>query len=386
METTILEKLYKVPDYRVGNAIRHELSDVLMIAILTFLSNGDGYAAMYIFGKTHEQELKKYLSLPNGIPSQDTFEHIFAKLKPKALASVLREYIGDVRAVATQNGLSRVLAGVDGKTLRGSKGSDKKAKHIVTAFASELRIVLGEVAIEEKSNEITAIPKLLEMFCQKGMIITIDAMGTQTDIADTIIRMKADYVLSVKKNQPALYSDVSVAMESLEYNATGENKTKMIADGLYERTAEKGHGRYEVRECYLSFDLSLLSTADKWKGITGFGVIVSKRENLSKADSIPITHREYFIFSVKDTNATEMLHIKRSHWAIENNLHWSLDVTLREDASRARLGNSPENLNILRKEALHLVRADDSFKASAKGKLYRCSLSLDYALSVIGLK
>ena len=221
-----------------------------------------------------------------------------------------------------------MLVGVDGKTLRGSKGSGKKAKHIVTAFASELHIVLGEIATDEKSNEITAIPKLLELFCQKGMIITIDAMGTQTDIADKIIRMKADYVLSVKKNQPTLFSDVSVAMESLEYNAAGENKAKLKAAGLYERTAEKGHGRYEVRECYLSFDLSLLSTDDEWKGITGFGMIVSKRENLSRADSIPIIHREYFVFSLKGTNATEMLHIKRSHWAIENNLHWSLDVIL----------------------------------------------------------
>ena len=240
MESTILEKLNKVPDYRVGNAIRHVLSDVLMIAMLTFLSNGDGYAAMYIFGVTHEQELKKYLCLPHGIPSQDTFEHIFAKLNPKALSSVLREYIGDMRAVATQNGLSRMLVGVDGKTLRGSKGSG----NIVTAFASELCIVLGEIATDEKSNEITAIPKLLELFCQKGMIITVDAMGTQTDIADTIIRMKSDYVLSVKKNQPTLFSDVSVATESLEYIATGENMTKLKAAGLYKRTAEKGHGRY----------------------------------------------------------------------------------------------------------------------------------------------
>lgn len=386
MERTIQEKLSKVPDYRIGNAIRHKLSDILMIGLLTFLCNGDGYAAMRVFGLTHEEELGKYLELPNGIPSQDTFEHVFAKLNPKALSSVLREYLSDLKVEALNNGCSKMLVGIDGKTLQGSKGLGKKAKHIVTAFASELRLVLGEVATEEKSNEITAIPKLLEMFCKKDMIITIDAMGTQTDIADAIIDKKANYVLSVKKNQPTLWNDISLAMEELEYSATKAYKAKMKEAGLYERTTEKSHGRYEVRECYINSDISLLSTACDWRGITGFGMIVSRREELSKPDKIPSINREYFIYSIDATSAAEMLYIKRTHWSIENNLHWCLDVILREDSSRARLDNSPENLNILRKEALCLVRADDSFNASAKAKIYRCSLCLDYALTVAGVK
>ena len=386
MEPTVLEKLNKVPDYRRGNAIKHVLSDILMVGLLTFLCNGDGYAAMHIFGVTHEQELKKFLFLPHGIPSQDTFEHVFAKLNPKALAAVLREYVSDIKTIAMNNGYKKVLAGIDGKTLRGSKGADKRAKHVVTAFASELRLILGELAVDEKSNEITAIPKLLEMFCQKGMIITIDAMGTQTDIAETIIKKKADYVLSVKKNQPTLFNDVSLAMEALEYAATTETKAIMKAHGLYERTAEKGHGRYEVRECYICCDLSLLSTAHDWSGIKGFGMIVSNREELGSTKKLPTVNREYFIYSIQTPTAADMLHIKRTHWAIENNLHWCLDVILKEDSSRARTDNSPENLNILRKEALQLVRADTSFVASAKSKIFRCSLSLDYALSVVGVK
>ena len=386
MEPTMLEKMSKVPDYRKGNAVKHILSEILVMGILTFVCNGDSYAAMHIFGVTHEKELRKYLSLPNGIPSQDTFEDVFAKLKPKALTSVLREYLSDIKVAAMQNGCEHMLVGVDGKTLRGSKGLGKKAKHIVTAFASKVRLVLGEIAVDEKSNEITAIPKLLEMFCQKGMIITIDAMGTQTAIAEAIIDKKADYVLSVKNNQGTLFNDVSLAMEAMEYKSTKASKDELKEAGLYERTAEKGHGRYEVRECYINTDLSLLSTVADWKGITGFGMIVSKREELNKPDKIPTINREYFIYSVKNTNATQMLDFKRSHWAIENNLHWSLDVICREDDSRARLDNAPENLNILRKEALHLVLSDNTFKASAKGKRYRCSLDLDYALTIIGVK
>jgi len=389
IEKTMHEKLDKVADYRSGNAIRHNLTDILMIALMTFLTKGATYAEMRVFAEIHIEELKKFLKLPNGIPSQDTFEHVFAGLNPKALRSVLREYIGDVKASAMNSGLGRLIVSLDGKTLCGSgnKGGGKKAKHIVSAFASQLRMVLGEIATEEKSNEITAIPKLLEMFCQSGMIITIDAMGTQTDIAEAIISKKADYVLSVKKNQPTLFNDVSIAMEALEFQATKATKTLMKESGLYERTAEKGHGRYEVRECYICSDLSLLSTAQDWTGIAGFGMIVSKREELNRPDKkIPTINREYFIYSLCSTNAKDMLSIKRSHWAIENNLHWSLDVIFREDESRARLHNAPENLNIIRKEVLQLLLADKSVKGSVKSKLYRCSQSLDYALSVVGVK
>ena len=389
MEKPIREKLEKVPDYRSGNGIRHELADILMIALLTFLTNGTTYADMRVFAEIHVEELKKFLLLPNGIPSQDTFEHIFAGLNPKALRGVLREYIGDIKTSAMNSGLGRLIVSLDGKTLcgSGSKCGGKKAKHIVSAFASQLRLVLGEIATDEKSNEITAIPKLLEMFCQSGMIITIDAMGTQTDIAEAIISKEADYVLSVKKNQPTLFNDVSIAMEALEFQATKAIKAQMKEVGLYERTAEKGHGRYEVRECYICLDLSLLSTAQDWKGIAGFGMIVSKREQLNKPDkNIPTINREYFIYSLCNTNAKDILCIKRSHWAIENNLHWSLDVIFREDASRARLDNAPENLNVIRKEVLQLLLADKSVKGSVKSKLYRCSQSLDYALSVVGVK
>ena len=377
MERTILEIVQKTPDYRKGNAIRHKLVDILMIAILTFICNGNGYAAMRIFGKNHESELKKFLELPNGIPSQDTFEHVFAKLNPKTLSSTLRETQDDIRKEALNN--ERLLASIDGKTLCGSKRLDEKAVHIVSAYASELRLVLGELATEAKSNEITAIPKLLEMFCKKGMVITIDAMGTQTKIAEEIIAKEADYVLSVKGNQETLHTDISLLVE---YELIPEDKDELRRNGQYENTIEKGHGRIETRECYICPETDWLTAPHLWKGLTGFGVIISKRELIGKA---PTFSKEYFIYSLDNTSAAELLHIKKSHWSIENSLHWVLDVVFREDDSRARLENAPENLNVIRKHAAQSLRSHAS-EGSISGKRYLCSLNLSYALDVAGVK
>jgi predicted transposase YbfD/YdcC len=381
MEILVIDTLKRIPDYRKGNAIRHVLSDILMIALLTIICNGNGYAAMRIFGVEHEEKLKEFLELPYGIPSQDTFEHVFEKLSPQTLSSTFLELVEDIKELALQRG--RLLASIDGKTMRGSKDADGKAVHVVTAFASELRVVLGELATDKKSNEITAIPKLLEMFCQKGMVITIDAMGTQTEIAKTIIDKEADYVLSVKGNQKTLQTDVVLAMEEIEITSNSEIKSELREAGQYERTIEKGHGRIETRECYIDPNIGLLSTSGDWTGIAGFGMIVSKREEAGK---LPIINREYFIYSLKDTTAKELLHIKRSHWAIENNLHWSLDVIFREDESRIRLVNAPENVNILRKQSMQLLKKENSFKASVSAKRYKCSLNLEYALKVVGVK
>lgn len=377
MEITIAERLKQVPDYRKGNAIRHRLADILIIALLTFICNGNGYAAMRILGKNHEDELKKFLALPNGIPSQDTFEHVFAKLNPKALSQTLREALTD--AGGNSINYDRLLASIDGKTLRGSKKSGEKAIHVVSAYASELRLVLGELATEAKSNEITAIPKLLDMFCQKGMVITIDAMGTQTAIAEAIIKKKADYVLSVKGNQETLHTDVSLLVE---HELISADKSRLRENGQYERTIEKGHGRIETRECYICPHTNWLTSPEDWVGLAGFGAIVSKREILGKT---PTFNTEYFIYSLEDTTAAEILHIKRSHWSIENNLHWVLDVVFREDESRVRSGNAPENLNILRKESAYSLRNHPS-GGSITGKRYLCSLNLSYALDVLGVK
>ena len=380
MEKTIMEVLEEVPDHRKGNGIRHKLADILIIGLMTLICNGNDYAAMYIFAKRHEELLKSFLELPNGIPSQDTFERVFQNVNPKYLAVTFRRWVDDIKQAAEQSGMARVLVGLDGKAIRRSKRAGKKAVHVVSAFASELQLVLGEVAVNKKSNEITAIPELLEMFCQKGMVITIDAMGTQKDIAKKIIEMKADYVLAVKHNQETLYTDIELLME---HEIFPVDKDELRRNGQYEKSTEKGHGRIETRECFISTNTHWLSTSDDWKGLTGFGVIVSKREVIGKE---PTYSNHQFIFSLKDTNASELLRIKRSHWAIENNLHWTLDTTFREDDSRATLGNSAENLNILRKEALRLMKEETSEKASLRSKRLICAWDISYALKVIGVK
>lgn len=349
-----------------------------MIGLLTIICNGNEYSGMPIFAKTHEALLRTFLELPNGIPSQDTFERVFQKVSPKYLAVAFKSWADDINEIIRQQG-SKVAVSIDGKTIRGSKRAGSKAIHVVTALASELRLTLGEIAVDKKSNEITAIPELLEMFCQKGMVITIDAMGTQKDIAKKIIDKKADYVLAVKRNQEILYTDIELL---LEYETFPMDKDILKENGLYERTIEKGHGRIETRECYISTAIDGLSHPEDWAGIAGFGVIITKREELGKA---PTYSRCYFIFSLTDTNATELLKIKRSHWAIENNLHWMLDVVFREDDSRAMLGYSSENLNIMRKQALQLMKEEDSFKASMRMKRQRCGWDIDYALLVLGV-
>ena len=372
MQGTIAEVFERVPDYRKGNAIRHKLSDILMIGLLTIISNGDEYTAMTLFGETHEALLKEFLELPHGIPSEDTFERVFAKLNPKVLAAEFIAFIDEIKG--------SLNIAIDGKTVRGSKGAGKKAKHIVTAFASELQLVLGQLATDEKSNEITAIPELLDMFCKKGMVITLDAMGTQTDIAAKIIEKEADYVLALKGNQCTLFEDVALFLDS---EVTTQNKETLCKSGLYERTIEKDHGRIETRECFIWPKTDWLEHADKWAGLNGIGVIISKREVIGKE---PTTSRHYFIYSLKNTTAAEMLKTNRAQWSIENNLHWMLDVAFREDNARARLENAAENLNILRKQALQLMKQDTSVKGSMKNKRLRCAYNIFYALKVIGVK
>jgi hypothetical protein len=176
-----------------------------MIGLLTIICNGNDYAAMVLFGKTHEGILRNFLELPHGIPSKDTFERVFSRLNPKTLAAQFLGWIDELKGT--------VSVSIDGKTIRRSKGKGKKAKHVVTAFASELQLVLGQLATDEKSNEITAIPELLDMFCRKGMVITIDAMGTQTDIAEKIVEKEADYILALKGNQGSLLEDVSMFLD-----------------------------------------------------------------------------------------------------------------------------------------------------------------------------
>lgn len=370
-----MEALQELQDPRKGNAIRHKLSDIVMIGILCIISSGQTFVDMELFGKIHEAILREFLELPHGVPSHDTFADVFAKLNPKTLATCFWEWTRDLLSE-----LSKCAISLDGKTIRGSKSTGKKAVHVITAFASELQLTLGQLATDEKSNEITAIPKLLEMFQVKGNIITIDAMGTQTEIAKKIIDLEGDYVLALKNNHPSLFEDVCLYLQEEVMN---QPKKDLAEKDMYFRTAEKGHGRIETRQCYICSDISWLEGKQDWAGLSGIGVVVSKREEIGQEATIA---EHYFLYSDASASAETLLKQKRGHWAIENQLHWMLDVIYREDDSRARLENAAENLNILRKLSLQLMKQDTSSKESMRTKRLRCAYDLFYAFKVLAVK
>ena len=372
MSKILKEVMKEVPDYRKGNGIRHKLPDILMIGLLTMICNGNDYAAMRVFGEVHEEKLREHLELPKGIPSQDTFERVFARLDPRRLEKVFRTWLIELHGTFA----GRVHASIDGKAMP-QTGAFGKAAHVVSAFASELGLLLGQCKTAAKSNEIKAIPELLEMFCQKGMIITIDAMGTQRAVAKKIVELDGDYILAVKRNQCDLLSQIHVNMDAKVFT---QGKDELAKKGQYFCTVEESHGRIETRECYFSKDVEDIGCKEKWAGLSGMAIIYSTREVPGKE---PSTSRRVFITSLKDSNASEILQLQRSHWAIENNLHWMLDVLFREDDCRARIMNSAENLNSLRKLALQLMKRESSFKASMKSKRLRCAWDFDYALLVI---
>jgi predicted transposase YbfD/YdcC len=321
---------------------------------------------MELFGQEREEWLRTFLSLENGIPSHDTFGDVFAVLSSDAIHEHFIRWVETIR-----DKVSGDIVPIDGKTIRRSKdlAHNKRAIHIISAWSSTNGIVLGQMSTDEKSNEITAIPALLKMLELKGCIVTIDAMGTQTDIAKTIIDGGADYVLAVKENQPLLFQDIELFF-STESDACD-----------YAKTTEKSHGRYESRECWASMDIGWLYNKDNWAGISGIGMIRSKRQ-LVGSDVIENSVK-YFIFS-KNMSAGELLAAYRAHWGIENSLHWVLDMDFREDESRMRLGNCAANMNVFRHLALNLIKSEKSTKLSVNMKRKRCALSLDYLLKVIG--
>lgn len=369
---TLIELLSEVEDYRTGNSIRHNLKDVLLIGLLCIICNGDTYTDMELFGETHEEMLRSFLELPYGIPSHDTFGDIFSRLDPGQVTKCFAQWADALKEEVEQHHIA-----IDGKTIRRSHHGEMNAKHVVTAFASDVQLVLGQLSTDEKSNEITAIPKLLDMFCVKGNIITIDAMGAQTEVAKQIIEKEGDYVLALKENQPTLLEDIRLFMES---DVITQKKSALKVAAQYAKTCEKGHGRIETRECFLIPDLSWLEGRGRWAGLQGAGLIRSKRET---SDGHVSMSDHYVIYSCTHMTAEKLLKIKRGHWAIENQLHWQLDVLFREDQSRARIDNAAEVLNILRKLALQLMKQETSLNASMRAKRLRCGYDISYALKVL---
>lgn len=363
----------EMPDPRVERTKRHKLLDIVAIAMCGVICGADNWVEIEEFGHIREEWLKSFLELPNGIPSHDTFGRVFARLDADVFGTCFVEW---VQAVYRISGGQTV--NIDGKSMRGSadKLKGKSALQVVSAWASENALVLGQVAVDGKSNEIIAIPELLSMLALQGCVVTVDALGCQKDIAQAIVDEKADYVLRVKANQEHLYEDLQDWFAyAVQTNFQGMTYSQ-------EKVVNKDHGRLETRACWAVSDpvaFEYIRHYDGWPNLNSIVKVVRTRQ---LADNTASTETAYYISSLHN-DAHFILSASRAHWGVENSLHWVLDVAFNEDHARYRAGNGPQNFALLRKLALNLLRQDKSVKIGTKGKRLRAALDPNYLIHVL---
>lgn len=371
LSETFLHYFETLKDPRLDNhSHRHNLHDILVIAILGTICGADGWTEISAFGQAKYDWLKTFLELPNGIPSHDTFGRVFSLLSAEEFETCFCNWI---RSLSLD--LNKEIIAIDGKTLRRSHNSSKNQKplHLVSAWASKSRIMLGQTKTAEKSNEITAIPHLLGIIDVKGSIVTIDAMGCQKNISSKIVAEEADYVLSLKENQKNLSKDVTEIFEKAE-----KCKYKKI---LHRRKVEKvhDHGRVETRKYTLISARDPLMFELRWPGLKGIGKLEIVRTVNHKVERFT----RYFLTSLAYESIDDFMLAVRSHWHIEINLHWSLDVSFREDESRVRIGNSAENLAVIRRIALNLLKQEKTDKRGISCKRKKSGWNNQYLLKVL---
>jgi len=368
---TIEQHFGELTDPRVDRTKLHKLIDILVIALCAIIAGADNWEDIADFGQAKIDWFQTFLELPNGIPSHDTFNRVFARLDPQEFRS---GFMGWIRAVSEVIG-GQVIA-IDGKVLRRSheRGNGKAAIDMVSAWATANRLVLGQVKVDDKSNEIAAIPQLLQALEVAGCIVTIDAMGCQTEIAEMIIDKEADYVLALKDNQGRLFEDVQLLFADLE-----KSQYKAYAFD-YDKTVNKNHGRIEIRECWSISNpqvLRHLRGFENWKNLLTVSRIRAQRRIGEESSS----EDRYHIASI--IGAKRVLWAVRSHWGIENQLHWTLDIAFDEDRCRIRKDNGPENFAILRHIALNLLKQEKTCKRGIKGKRLLTAWKDDYLLKVL---
>jgi predicted transposase YbfD/YdcC len=356
----------KLCDPRRRHGREHRLLDIIVIAICAVLGGANSWRAIALFGRTHRSWFKRFLALPNGIPSYHTFARLFQQLNPQAFQACLRQWLLDLSGVVKAPHIA-----IDGKTLRGSASAALGPLHLVSAWATQYHLSLGQVAVDGKSNEITAIPELLGLLELRGAVVTIDAMGCQKAIAEKIVQHGADYVLTVKDNQPHLLEDIQGCLEQVfEYGVEGRDYQ------CYQET-ERGHGREELRSYVVAPEPDGIRNREGWPKLRVVGMCYSQRTVRGKTSS----EARYFIGS-KQAGARYYGRVLRDHWRIENNLHWQLDVTFDEDRNTTAARQGAENLAMLRRLALVLLKRHPD-RDSLRNKRLRAGWDTEFLEEVL---
>jgi predicted transposase YbfD/YdcC len=369
--TTFSTHFHDIDDQRIERTKFHLLHDILVLAICAVICGADGPSAIEQYALAKQDWLSTFLKLPNGIPSHDTIGRVIAQIDPQQFQTCFMRWIQDICHL-----LPGEVVPIDGKTLRRSFDTelDQGPIHIVSAWATTNRLVLGQIKVNEKSNEITAIPELIDALDLTNCVVTIDAMGCQKQIASRIRAKGAHYILALKKNQGTLYTDVDELFHQLRRDES-PNETL----DSYEMT-DQGHGRHEIRRYWTTDMLDRVSTRAQWSDLQAVGMVESERT----LDGETTVESRYYILSLP-SNAQTFGNAVRAHWGIENSVHWVLDVTFREDERRIRMGHGPENFAILRHIALNLLREETSFKGSIKTKRLKCGWNDAYLSKVLNV-
>nr|WP_321399908.1 ISAs1 family transposase [uncultured Desulfobacter sp.] len=366
---TLISEFSKINDPRLDRQKLHKLIDIFAITVCAVICGANTWNEIEQYGQSKHDWLKTFLELPNGIPSHDTIRRIFIIIDPEEFRMAFIDWVASIRPL-----LPETVIAVDGKTLRRShdKTNGKSAIHVVSAWASDANMVLGQIKTEEKSNEITAIPELLDLLDISGSTVTIDAMGCQKKIAEKIVDNGADYALTLKKNHGDLYDDVELFFHSVK-----KSKPKEIPRS-YSDSVDGDHGRVEIRRHWVISDIDWIVDKPLWKGLKGIGMVERERhikDNISCETS-------YYLLSQK-LDAEEFAKKVRAHWGIENKLHWVLDVSFREDECRKRAGNAAENFAMVRHIATNLLKQENSMKKSMNVKRLQAGWDNSYLTKVL---
>nr|WP_321396876.1 ISAs1 family transposase [uncultured Desulfobacter sp.] len=366
---TLISEFSKINDPRLDRQKLHKLIDIFAITVCAVICGASTWNEIAQYGQSKQDWLKTFLELPNGIPSHDTIRRIFIIIDPEEFRTAFIDWVDSIRPL-----LPETVIAVDGKTLRRSydKTNGKSAIHVVSAWASDANMVLGQIKTDEKSNEITAIPQLLDLLDILGSTVTIDAMGCQKKIAEKIIDNGADYALALKKNHGDLYDDVELFFHSVK-----KAKPKEIPRSYFD-SAEGDHGRVEIRRHWVISDIDWIADKPLWKGLQGIGMV--ERERHIK-DHISC-ETSYYLLSQK-LDAEEFAKKVRAHWGIENKLHWVLDVSFREDECRKRAGNAAENFAMVRHVATNLLKQENSMSKSMNVKRLQAGWDNSYLMKVL---